>query len=109
MRTFPVRLWTQTDVGEQLAKSVSTLADSVSRRPGLLAANLSRRKPLLASTRVYVGKLLHLAGGARRSSGGAGRARALPRRIAARPPPQRSCRCSVRGHSATPTPSGVPR
>jgi hypothetical protein len=35
-------------VGEQLAKSVSTLVASASRRPGLLAIRLSRQMSLLA-------------------------------------------------------------
>lgn len=47
-------------VGEQLATSVSTLADSVSRRQGLLAANVSSRTALLASTATDVGESLQV-------------------------------------------------
>ena len=57
-------------VCEQLAKSVSTLADSVSRRQGLLAANVSRRTALFASRAIYVGKLLQVAVEKREPTGG---------------------------------------
>jgi hypothetical protein len=48
------------DVGEQLAMSVSRLSPKVIWRADILAESVSTESPLLASPAIYVGKLLHL-------------------------------------------------